>query len=78
MTGPQFFSLAWRVSAYEGVMTMRLRAQQEISSAPATPRRADPAAPSSAATTPGQRQVSFDQFSAMFPDLVSRTAVNDG
>ncbi len=58
-------------------MTMRLRAQQEADSAPAAPSRTEPAMPSSAATTPGQRQVSVDHFSAMFPDLVSR-AVSDG
>lgn len=76
MTGPQFFRLAWRVSAYEGVMTMRLRAQQEASSPPPAPRRAEPPAPSSAAA--GQREVGFDQFSVMFPDLVSRAEVTSG
>jgi hypothetical protein len=59
-------------------MTMRLQAQQEAGDAPDVSRRAEPAAPSSTAAVPGQRQVSFDQFSVMFPDLVSRAVVNDG
>lgn len=78
MTGPQFFRLAWRISAYEGVITMRLRAQQEAGSAPAAPRRDTPAPSASPTATPGHREVGFDQFGAMFPDLVSRTVVKDG
>jgi hypothetical protein len=78
MTGPQFFRLAWRVSAYEGVITMRLREQQKTSSAPsAPPSYAEPAAPAPAAASVAEHhEVSLDQFCLLFPGTVSRSVVS--
>lgn len=86
MTGPQFFAMAWRISAYEGVMTMRLRAQQERGES-RTPTEshytAPTAAPAAAPAQPGKEthevhEVSLDQFCLLFPGMVSRTTVSAG
>lgn len=85
MTGPQFFAMAWRISAYEGVMTMRLRAQQERGeSRTPTERHYAPAPSPAAAPTPSGKEthevheVSLDQFCLLFPGMVSRTTVSAG
>lgn len=44
MDGPRFMRLAWRVSAYQGVMALRLNAQQ--------PRDEEVTAPSAATALP--------------------------
>jgi hypothetical protein len=82
MTGPRFFQLAWRVSAYEGVMSMRLREQQERGDQPtgqaprySTPATRQPSAPAGAGTHEVQ-EVSLEQFTILFPGMVSRSTVS--
>lgn len=86
MTGPQFFAMAWRISAYEGVMTMRLRAQQERGESRTPVKRhhtAPTATPTAAPVPPGKEthevhEVSLDQFCFLFPGMVSRSTVSAG
>jgi hypothetical protein len=77
LTGPEFFSLARRVFAFDGVMAARWRAENE----PATP--ATTAAPQTRRTSRPPQQpkrddvevVSLDAMRAMFPGLISHTQV---
>lgn len=68
ITGPRFFARARRTFAYQGVMRARWEQEQEK----AQPRPVSPSHTShSAPDRPGVEVVDFDQFTNMFPDLIS-------
>lgn len=73
MDGPLFFELAERVSAYGGVMTVRVQqAQQEAEPAPVVP-VAGPAGRAADA-----KVVELSAFQAMFPGAVEKVKVARG
>lgn len=71
VSGPRYFALAHRLTAYQGVMAARVEEESEDQPASNTPTRtSDTAAPAgrgSSETT----EVSLTQFRAQFPGLVS-------
>ncbi|ANZ35257.1 hypothetical protein BBK82_03380 [Lentzea guizhouensis] len=76
LTGPEFFALAMRTFAFDGVMTARARAEdkaQQPIQAPATPAAAQPAARPAAQQGPAQ-VVELSAFRAMYPGVVEMSS----
>ena len=71
LDGPRFFRMAWRISAYGGVMSMRLDAQQrEAQPTPAPAHQSAPAAPAGR-----DNVVDLVAFQASQPGLIERVKV---
>lgn len=77
LDGPRFFRLAWRISAYEGVLHMRLQEQQARAEAPteASPR---PVNPRRAPVPKGAEVVPFAAFALKFPGMVEHGKAQTG
>lgn len=71
LDGPRFMELAWRVSAYEGVIAMRLQEQQQAGRGSAS------AAPSRGRGTSqgGARVLPLAGFAATHGDLIEKRRV---
>jgi hypothetical protein len=73
ITGPRYFALAHRLTAYQGVMAARVEAEREQR----TPSRSTSTAPTRTSSTPAPTErgdvteLSLTQFRAKFPGLVS-------
>lgn len=69
--GPRYFALAYRLTAYQGVMAARVEEEREDQPSSSTPTRTStPAAPTGRGTSE-TTEVSLTQFRAAFPGLVS-------
>lgn len=76
LDGPQFMRKAWRMSAYQGVMRMRLEAQaQAEESAASSPA---PSVPAARRPSGGDRVVPLSAFAAQFPGAVERVTADAG
>ncbi|MFB7244648.1 hypothetical protein ACFCYX_19570 [Streptomyces populi] len=69
VTGPRYFALAHRLTAYQGVMAARVEEEHDRPAASTTPTRTQ-AAPAGRASSE-TAEVSLTQFRAKFPGLVS-------
>lgn len=81
MPGPEFFSKAWRIGAYGGVVTALMSRERENENAgpgtagvPGTPNLGRQAANGQA----GAVTVPFSVFKAAHPDIVSHSVVEEG
>lgn len=68
LDGPRFMRLAWRVSAYGGVMKLRLEAQ--------APPPAEARPRGQATTSRAADVVPLDQFITQFPGLLEQASPN--
>lgn len=76
LDGPRFMRLAWRVSAYRGVIHMRLQDQEQggqpaVGSA-APVRRAATASQAPGPVAPGAKVIPLSAFMASYPGAVER------
>lgn len=71
LTGPEFFAMARRTFSYDGMMTARLRAQeeQEQQQAPVS----QPQTPSPTPQSSGAKVVDLATFRQMFPDVTTHS-----
>lgn len=70
VSGPRYFALAHRLTAYQGVMTARVEEERDDRPTSTNPTRTQDTAPP-ARQSGGETQVSLTQFRAQFPGLVS-------
>lgn len=76
LDGPRFFRMAWRISAYGGVMAMRLEAQQH--DAGPYPAETDRAPTVNRAAAPDRTNViELAAFMVSQPDVIDRVKVGD-
>lgn len=73
LTGPEFFSLARRVFAYDGVMAVRWRRLEE-GDAEQTPERYEPAESQGIGGRRDADVVDLAAFRVMFPGVVEHTS----
>jgi hypothetical protein len=72
VTGPRYFALAHRLTAYQGVMAARVDEERDDRPAPrTTPTRTSSTAPPPRQGDRETAEVSLTQFRAKFPGLVS-------
>jgi hypothetical protein len=71
LTGPRYFALAYRLTAYQGVMAARVDEEQDRPQARSTPTRTSTTAAPEGRGTSEATEVSLTQFRAKFPGLVS-------
>lgn len=71
LDGPKFMRLAWRVSAYGGVMKLRLESQRDDDAPTYAPSDSRPARTARS----GVQETSLAGFMLQFPGAVERTTV---
>lgn len=72
VSGPRYFALAYRLTAYQGVMQARMdEASEQQQPSSSTPTRTQDTAPPTRQGAGETAEVSLTQFRAKFPGLVS-------
>jgi hypothetical protein len=71
VSGPDYFALAHRLTAYQGVMAARVEEEREEREPSRTPTRTNTTAAPAQRGTNEVSEVSLTQFRAKFPGLVS-------
>ncbi|MGW0837555.1 hypothetical protein [Streptomyces prunicolor] len=71
ITGPRYFALAHRLTAYQGVMAARVEEERDDRPTSSTPTRTQDTAPPQRQGNGEAVEVSLTQFRAMYPGWVS-------
>lgn len=71
VSGPRFFALAHRLTAYTGVLAARVEEEREQQTSSTTTTRTYSDAPPVRQGGSGDREVSLTAFRVMFPGIVS-------